>query len=110
MKKLNIEPCHEMEDVTFIAFIRTQPHLQDISVVAPQLTDASLDAMVVYLHDLTHLYLYLYGMDGISVDGVCRLIRNCQGLVSACFHACDHIVMDGFSLRLGQKDLAKIRQ
>ncbi|ORZ06216.1 hypothetical protein BCR42DRAFT_173354 [Absidia repens] len=119
LKTLDIEPCYELDDATFIAFINTHPHLQQIHVMAPHLTDASLDAMAAHLGDLRDVYFS--GMDEISMDGVCRLVRHCPRLVSMRFRSCEQMVAcacllvvdgganEGFSLDLGEKEFVKIR-
>ncbi|CAO3588586.1 unnamed protein product [Absidia cylindrospora] len=79
-----------IDDTTWIHFMQLHPHLASIELSNAHLTDASLDAMAVYLGDLSSLVFN--HVDGISSVGVRRLIRNCTQLVYAGFNACGNIV------------------
>ncbi|CAO3593803.1 unnamed protein product [Absidia cylindrospora] len=87
---LNLDRSDAIDDTTFIAFIQQHPHLQCLRLDGAMLTDASLDAMTVSLHDFRRLILSR--VHGISSAGVRRWMQHCQRLMSVELRQCDHIV------------------
>lgn len=118
LKTFSLDSCNDIDNASFICFINAHSHLQFLSLENPTtLTDASLDAMAVSLHDLRECFLG--GMNGISSGGVRRLIQKCQRLGLIRFQECDQIVasdvLETFVdnnddyLYLNEHDIAKIR-
>ncbi|ORZ07457.1 hypothetical protein BCR42DRAFT_426297 [Absidia repens] len=118
LQVLNLECCDDIDDATFICFIKTHPHLEFLRLDGANLTNASLDAMAVSLRGLRRVMLN--NVSGISSGGVRRWIQNCQGLVFVEFRQCDQIVgrdvletyndePRGF-LDLNEDDIFKIRR
>ncbi|CAO3588656.1 unnamed protein product [Absidia cylindrospora] len=117
LKLLSLDHCGEMNDAAFICFIKTHPHLQTIHLEGAALTDASLKAMAKFPRELRELILF--GVNGISSGGVCRLIQKRKGLMFAQFYQCDQIIRsdvletyddDGDHLFLDEMDLVNIRK
>ncbi|CAO3593755.1 unnamed protein product [Absidia cylindrospora] len=118
LKTFSLDSCNDIDDVSFICFIKSHPHLQFISLDnRTTLTDASLDAMAVSLHNLRKCFLGR--MNGISSGGVRRLIQKCQRLVLIRFQECDQIVASDVLetlddnnnnyLYLNEHDIARVR-
>ncbi|ORZ07449.1 hypothetical protein BCR42DRAFT_426269 [Absidia repens] len=91
LQVLNLECCDDIDDATFICFIKTHPDLQVLRLDNANLTNASLDAMAVSLHGCLRKVLF-NKVHGISAGGVRRWIQNCQGLVFVKFRHCHQIV------------------
>ncbi|ORZ07333.1 hypothetical protein BCR42DRAFT_495918 [Absidia repens] len=115
LKKLRLEDALDIDSATFIYFIETHPHLQLIHLGGALLTDASLDAMTVFLPNLRKLYLS--DASELSSGGVRRFIQNCQELVRVELRQCEFVISDllethdddGDHLYLNENDIAKIR-
>ncbi|ORZ07390.1 hypothetical protein BCR42DRAFT_426175 [Absidia repens] len=94
LKTIKLDLCDDIDDATFICFVKAHPHLQAIRLKQATLTDASLDAIAMSLRDLRQLTLVR--VHGISSYGVRRLIQSCQGLVLVQFLKCKKIVATDF--------------
>ncbi|ORZ07361.1 hypothetical protein BCR42DRAFT_472236 [Absidia repens] len=90
LKTLSLDLCYDMDETSFIDFIKTHPHLQSITLEGAALTDVSLKAMAMYLHHLSDLTLY--GVNSITSGGVRQLVQACHRLVFFQFYLCDPIV------------------
>ncbi|ORZ07454.1 hypothetical protein BCR42DRAFT_426282 [Absidia repens] len=90
LKVLKLRCCDDIDDATFICFIKTHPHLQLLRLVGANLTNASLDAMAVSLRGLRKIWFTR--VHGITAGGVRRWIQNCQGLAFVMFRHCHQIV------------------
>ncbi|ORZ05249.1 hypothetical protein BCR42DRAFT_428478 [Absidia repens] len=62
------------DDSRLIPFIKAHPQLTEVTLHETLMTDATLDAMGMYLRDVT--YLGLAGNRHITVSGVRRLVRH----------------------------------
>ncbi|ORZ07455.1 hypothetical protein BCR42DRAFT_426288 [Absidia repens] len=117
LKVLKLECCDDIDDATFICFIKTHPHLEFLRLDGANLTNASLDAMAVSLRGLRKVLFNR--VNGISAGGVRRWIQNCQGLAFVMFRHCNQIVkrdvletckdLPRGSLILKKHDIFKIR-
>ncbi|CAO3601251.1 unnamed protein product [Absidia cylindrospora] len=96
LTKFFFRDCMTLDDPTWLAFIKTHPQLQDISLRdAWRLTDNSLDAMSVWLPHLTHVRII--NNEKLSPEGVRRLIRNASScLVSIRLIHCTRIQESDF--------------
>ncbi|ORZ06522.1 hypothetical protein BCR42DRAFT_427279, partial [Absidia repens] len=111
--------CDDIDDATFICFINTHPHLQELRLEGANLTNASLDAMAVSLRGCLRKVWFIR-VHGISAGGVRRWIQNCQGLVFVMLRHCNQIVKRDVletckpeprgSLNLKEHDIFKIRR
>ncbi|ORZ11601.1 hypothetical protein BCR42DRAFT_494094, partial [Absidia repens] len=96
LTKFIYHKCLDIDDTVWILFIKSHPQLQDISLGdASLLTDDSLDAMSVWLPNLTHLE-FIYN-EHISPEGIRRLIRQAaRSLVSIQLIDCARITKSDF--------------
>ncbi|ORZ07471.1 hypothetical protein BCR42DRAFT_495998 [Absidia repens] len=84
LQVLNLNCCDDIDDATFICFINTHPHLQELRLEGANLTNASLDAMAVSLRGCLRKVWFIR-VHGISAGGVRRWIQTAKGWCSSCF-------------------------
>ncbi|CAO3601051.1 unnamed protein product [Absidia cylindrospora] len=96
LTRLRLDNCNNIKDNQWISFVQSHRHLQHVTLMnAPLLTDLSLDVMTSdVLPGLTHVAFTC--MNGISADGVYRLICHAQQLMSLRLTWCDCIMQGDF--------------
>jgi hypothetical protein len=92
--QLELNCCYDMDDLTFIPFIKSLPSLQTLYLSGANFTDAGLDAMSECLPSL--LYVDLSYHSNISSDGARRWIQHGLELVSVKLYHCDMILSSHF--------------
>ncbi|CAO3601446.1 unnamed protein product [Absidia cylindrospora] len=79
LTRLSLESCHGMTDALAISILRSHPKLTFLKLTgAPQITDATLDAIGTYLPSISSVCVDQ--CPGISADGLRRLLTTCEWL------------------------------
>jgi hypothetical protein len=78
LTRVKFGACSEIDDDSFLGFIKSCPQLEHLDMVHPiLLTDTSFDAMAVHLPQLSHL---AWGKNkNITPNAIQRLVRGCAG-------------------------------
>ncbi|ORZ07328.1 hypothetical protein BCR42DRAFT_426069 [Absidia repens] len=113
---LRLDHAFDIDSTTFIDFIKSHPHLELIRLRDAHLTDASLDALTVFLPHLRQLLLD--NASEFSSGALLRLIQHCQKLVLVELLKCKFMMTDLLEtldndvheVSLKENDIANIRR